>query len=67
MLNYNNYLKVNLKLTNASPFGLIKREKCLIKVKSINEQMWYSKFNQTFVNYRIKWNCIWRIKYTRII
>ena len=27
MLNYNNYLKINLKFTNASPFGLIKREK----------------------------------------
>ena len=39
----------------------------LIKVKPINEQMWYSKFNQTFENYRIKWNCIWKIKYTRII
>ena len=52
-------------LTNASPFGLIKIENYLIKAKPINEQMWYSKFNQTFVNYKRKWNCFWKNKIHR--
>ena len=34
---------INLKLTNASPFGIIKREKLSKFSKCINEQMSHSK------------------------